>query len=219
MLAYIWGVLTGLPPRAFPPPDWGFGIAQARAAPSKITPQTHRRSKPDDFSLNKSGTIGVVSSPGTTTRKPKSIPGRALNVALGAVLIFVGPALMVAGTQSVDADEELARTGVHAPGIIVDFTDGRKASARNITVEFTSADGGTHRASAAVDHEQHPTVGDVSEVAYREQDPDQAVVLGYESSGQFLQGIGLILTGIFTTLGIILTISGLRKRRREKRET
>ncbi|WP_459793083.1 hypothetical protein [Arthrobacter sp. AD-310] len=41
-------------------------------------------------------------------------------------------------------------------------------------------------------------------------------MLGYESSSQFLGGVGLILTANFTTLGLILSVSGLRRGRRDK---
>jgi hypothetical protein len=67
-----------------------------------------------------------------------------------------------------------------------------------------------------VDHEQHPFVGEQVTVAYREQNPEQADVLGYESNSEFLGGVGLILTAVFTTLGLILIVSGLRRRRRKK---
>lgn len=164
----------------------------------------------------KSGRIGAVTSPGAMIKKPKSLPRRILNVLLAAALMLAGPTLMVTSYQQVDADEELARTGVQATGTITYFSDARKASNRGITVEYVAVDGVSRYANARVDHEQHPFVGERVTVAYREQNPEQAVVLGYESSSEFLGGVGLILTGVFTTLGLILIVSGLGRRRREK---
>ena len=36
------------------------------------------------------------------------------------------------------------------------------------------------------------------------------------SNSEFLGGVGLILTAVFTTLGLILTVSGLRRGGRDK---
>jgi hypothetical protein len=160
--------------------------------------------------------MGAVTSPGAIIKKPKSLPSRILNVLFAAALMLAGPILMVTSYQQVDADEELARTGLQVTGTITYFSDARKASNRGITVEYVAADGVTRYAHARVDFEQHPSVGEEVTVAYREQDPEQAVVLGYERSSDFLGGVGLILTAIFTTLGIILIVSGLRRRGRDK---
>lgn len=149
-------------------------------------------------------------------KKPKSLLSRTLNVLFIAALMLAGPALMVTSYLQVDVDEELARTGVQVTGTITYFSDARKASTRDITVEYVPADGVTRYASVPVDHEQHPSVGEQVTVAYRGQNPDQAVVLGYESNSDFLGGVGLILTAVFTTLGLTLTVLGWVKRRREK---
>lgn len=97
--------------------------------------------------------------------------------------------------QQVDADEELARTGVRITGTIAYFNDARKASNRDITVEYLAADGVPRYGNAPVDHEQHPSVGEQVTVAYREQDSDQAVVLGYESNSEFLGGVIILWRG------------------------
>jgi hypothetical protein len=68
-----------------------------------------------------------------------------------------------------------------------------------------------------VDHDQHPVVGEDVTVMYREQQPDEAVVLGYESDGISVRGVGTILTLIFTTTGLILIINSIRRRRRIQR--
>jgi len=149
-------------------------------------------------------------------QKPNSLLQRIASVLFTAALILVGPTLMMTSYQQVDADEELARTGVQVTGTITYFSDARKASNRAIRVEYMAADGVSRYANAPVDHEQHPSVGEEVTVAYREQNPAQAVVLGYESSSEFLGGVGLILTAVFTTLGLILIVSGLRRRRRDK---
>ena len=147
-------------------------------------------------------------------KKPKSVLRRVVNVLLAAVLMLAGPALMITSYQQVGADEELARTGVHVTGTITYFSDARKASNRDITVEYVAADGVNRYANAPVDHEQHPSVGGQVTVSYRQQSPDQAVVLGYGSNSEFLGGVGLILTVVFTTSGLALFVSGLRRRRR-----
>ncbi|MDQ0768437.1 cytochrome c oxidase assembly protein Cox11 [Pseudarthrobacter defluvii] len=157
-----------------------------------------------------------MTSPGAAIKKPKSLLRRMVNVLFTAALMLVGPALMVTSYQQVDADEELARTGAQVSGTITYFSDARKASNRDITVEYEAADGVSRYANAPVDHEQHPSVGEQVTVAYSEQNPEQAVVLGYESNSEFLGGVGLILTTVFTTLGLILTISRLGRRRRDK---
>lgn len=51
---------------------------------------------------------------------------RMVNVLFTAALMLVGPALVVTSYQQVDADEELARTGVQVTGSITHFSDGRR---------------------------------------------------------------------------------------------
>ena len=80
---------------------------------------------------------------------------RMVNVLFTAALMLVGPALMVTSYQQVDAAEELARTGVQVTGSITHFSDARKASNRDITVEYVAADGVSRYANVPVDHEQH----------------------------------------------------------------
>ena len=155
-----------------------------------------------------------MTSTGSLLNKPKSVVRRIVNVLFAVVLMLLGAALMITSYQQVDADEELARTGVHVAGTITYFSDARKASNRDITVEFVAADGVNRYAHAPLDHEQHPYIGEQVTVSYREQQPDQAVVLGYGSTSEFLGGVGLILTVVFTTSGLALFVSGLRRRRR-----
>lgn len=135
-----------------------------------------------------------MTSTGSLLNKPKSVVRRIVNVLFAVVLMLLGAALMITSYQQVDADEELARTGVHVAGTITYFSDARKASNRDITVEFVAADGVNRYAHAPLDHEQHPYIGEQVTVSYREQQPDQAVVLGYGSNREFLGGVGLILT-------------------------
>lgn len=149
-------------------------------------------------------------------KKPKSVVRRVVNVLLAAVLMLVGATLMITSYQQVDADEELARTGVHVAGTITYFSDARKASNLDITVEFVAADGVNRYAHAPLDHEQHPYIGEQVTVSYREQQPDQAVVLGYGSTNKFLGGVGLILTAVLTTPGVVLIPSKVWRRQRDK---
>ncbi len=161
--------------------------------------------------------MGGVSSPdAAVNRKPQTLLSRALNVALALVMVLVGPVMIGAGTRMADADDKIARTGVHTTGTIVDFKDARRASQRDIRVRYTSADGTVHFTSATVDHDQRPTEGEEVTVAYREQEPGQSVVLGYESDGIMVRGIGTILAMIFIPLVLILVFSKRGKRRRNR---
>jgi hypothetical protein len=81
-------------------------------------------------------------------KRPKSLPRRILNVLLAAGLMLAGPTLMLTSYQQVDADEELARTGVQVTGTITYFSDARKASNRGITVEYVAVDGVSRHANA-----------------------------------------------------------------------
>ncbi|MBT2596186.1 DUF3592 domain-containing protein [Arthrobacter sp. ISL-72] len=128
-----------------------------------------------------------------------------------ALVICLGPILIGVGTHLVDVDEELAQTGAQVAGTVVKFDDDvTKASARRMKVEFQAWDGSDHATWAAVDHDQHPAVGDEVTVAYREQDAGQAIVLGFESDGVWLRGVGVVLTVIFGGLGLIFVIAFLR---------
>lgn len=149
-------------------------------------------------------------------RKP---PGPLAHIASGvlaAVMVLAGPVMIGIGTQMADNDAEIAVTGQQTKGTIVDFDDTRRASQRDITVRYTSADGTDHSTIASVDHDQHPAVGEDVTVAYRDQQPDRAVVLGYESDGVSVRGTGTVLTLIFTTTGLILIFKGIRRRRRTR---
>jgi len=158
--------------------------------------------------------MGAVSSPdAAVNRKPQTLLSRALNVVLALVMVLVGPVMIGAGSRMADADEEIARTGVHTTGTIVDFNDARRASQRDIRVRYTSADGTVRYTSATVDHDQRPTQGEEVTVAYREQEPGQAVVLGYESGGVMVRGIGTILAMIFIPIVLILVFSKRGKSR------
>ena len=80
-----------------------------------------------------------------------------------------------------------------------------------------SADGVSRRTFANVDHEQHPTVGDDVTVIHSESNPGKAVVVGYESDGVSVGGIGALFTLVFTIpLGVILIIKQFRRRRKQR---
>jgi hypothetical protein len=134
------------------------------------------------------------------------------------LFLGAGPTLIVAGTLQVDADDELARTGEQVSGTIVRFDDTNKASDRDIRVEYQSADGDFRYVSANVDHDQAPVVGDEVTVVYQADQPGRATVLGFESGGVFLRGVGVILTFIFDGLVLAVTISGMIRRRSRKRK-
>ena len=163
---------------------------------------------------------GCVTSPNATVnRKPKNGWGVLANIAMAVVLFALGPLMIGIGTHLSKADAELVLTGERATGTIVDFNDVRQASKRDIDVEFQSADGRFHSIEVPVDHEQRPVVGEEVTVAYRESDPEDATVLGFESDGDFLAGAGGILTFITWGIAIPLTIKSLvnAKKRRTKR--
>jgi cytochrome c oxidase assembly protein Cox11 len=139
------------------------------------------------------------------------------NIAIAVLFLALGPVMIGIGTHLSSADAELVRTGERATGTIVDFNDVRKASSRDIDVEFQSADGRFHSVDVPVDHDQHPVVGEEVTVVYRESNPDDATVLGFESDGDFLTGAGGIVTLIFWAIAIPLTIKSLvRARKRRK---
>lgn len=159
----------------------------------------------------------VTSRRAAVKRRPKarvSLP-RVVNLAVTVAVLCLGPVLIGVGNHLINVDEELTRTGTHASGTIVDFDDVTEASERRMEVDFFSADGTLHRTWAAVDHDQHPVIGEDVTVVYREQSPGNAVVLGFESDGVWFRGVGVVLTSIFGGLGVIavgaLLIGYLRK--------
>lgn len=130
------------------------------------------------------------------------------------LVVLAGPGLMVLGTVMIDADAELSRTGVQSTGTITDFNDTQRASSRDIKVQYTSTDGAEHVVSASVDHDQHPEVGTPVTVVYDGQQPSRAVVLGFESGGVSIRGVGTILTlvaALVTLIGFIMRVSGKRR--------
>ena len=156
----------------------------------------------------------------TVTRKPTTRRGVVANIAIAVLFLALGPVMIGIGTSLSSADAELVRTGERATGTIVNFNDVRKASSRDIDVEFQSADGRFHSVDVPVDHDQHPVVGDEVTVAYRESNPEDATVLGFESDGDFLTGAGGIVTFIFWAIAIPLTIKSLvRAGKRRKNQT
>lgn len=162
--------------------------------------------------------MDVVSSPDTAVpRKFQTFLASVGGVAFVALLLLTGPVMIVIGSSMTDSDEELARTGIHTTGTIIDFDDVRKASNRDIEVRYTADDGTGHVTIATVDHDQHPTVGDDVTVIYSESNPGKAVVVGYESDGVSVGGMGALFTLIFTIpLGLVLIIKKLRKRRKQR---
>lgn len=134
-----------------------------------------------------------------------------------ALLLLTGPVMIGIGSSMTDSDEELARTGIHTTGTIVDFDDVRNASKRDIRVEY-AADGGTgHFTIATVKHDQYPTVGEDVTVIYSESNPEDALVVGYGSDAVSVGGIGALFMLIFTIpLGLILIIKKLRKRTNQR---
>ncbi|UUL76185.1 DUF3592 domain-containing protein [Pseudarthrobacter sp. Fe7] len=142
-------------------------------------------------------------------------PRRRLGMlAFVLIVLIVGPGLMVMGTVMINADSELSRAGVQSTGTVTDFNDTQRASNRDIKVRYTSADGAEHVVTASVDHDQHPAVGDPVTVAYDSQQPSHAVVLGFESGGVSLRGVGTVLTFVAAGIGLIAVImSAVQKRR------
>ncbi|MDQ1052852.1 hypothetical protein QE394_000780 [Arthrobacter sp. SORGH_AS 212] len=129
-----------------------------------------------------------------------------LNLAVTVLVLLLGPVMIGLGSFMIGADEDLARSGVQATGTIVHFDDVTKASERRMKVEFTSGDGASHATWATVDHDQYPIVGDATPVIYAEHDPGRAIVPGYESDGVWVRGVGMVLTFIFASLGLVVVL-------------
>lgn len=162
---------------------------------------------------------GTVTPFNARSRKPKMTLGMRANLVMAALVILLGPVLMVVGNYQISADAELIRTGERAVGIITQFNDESQASQRKMRVEFQSDDASVHSTWATVDSQQHPAVGEEVTVVYRGSDPGDAEVLGFESEGVFNRGVGTVLTGLFGAIGIILAIFylvGSRKNRRKR---
>ncbi len=159
----------------------------------------------------------VSSSDTVVPPKRQTFWARLGGVAFIAILLLTGPVLIGIGSSLADSDEELARTGIHTTGSIVEFDDVRKASNRKITVEYIAANGTGYSTVASVDHDQHPAVGGDVTVIYSESNPGRAVVVGYDSGGVSVRGIGALFVLIFTVpLGVVLIVKGLRKKRRQR---
>lgn len=154
-------------------------------------------------------------------RKPPLTWKGKLNLAVTVLVLCLGPIMIGVGSFMINADEELARSGVQATGTIVHFDDVTKASDRRMQVEFPAADGSVHRTFAAVDHDQYPVVGSSVAVVYSENDPGRAIVPGYESDGVWLRGAGVVLTVIFGVLGLLFAVlvgsAVLRAKLRQRR--
>ena len=145
--------------------------------------------------------------------KKGQLPTR-LGIIIGILLLaFSGPVLIGVGTYLVNADAEVARTGQHVQGTIIEFNDVQRASRRSIDVAYQPADGTVRYVSANVDHEQHPTEGLEVAVAYVVLDPDRAVVLGFDSSGVQLRGMGVVLTFVFWGIGLLYLVVQKRRSR------
>lgn len=154
-----------------------------------------------------SGRIGDVTGDGTDSKRKSKLTWKGkLNLVITVLVLCLGPVFIGVGSFMINADEELGRTGEQATGTIVHFDDVTKSSNRRIQVDFTAADGSVHRTFAAVDYDQHPAVGDEATVVYAENDPGRAIVLGYQSDGVELRGLGVVLTVIFGVLGLLFVI-------------
>jgi hypothetical protein len=161
---------------------------------------------------------GVTSPDATVKSKPKMSWGMRANLAFSALVICLGPVLMVAGTAQINADAELVRMGVRVPGTITEFHDQPQASDRKMKVEFQSADGSVHGRWITVDFDQHPAAGEEVTVVYQESDPGRATAIGYESDGVFYRGVGTVLTSIFGGIAVCLAGCYWLGRRRDRRE-
>lgn len=165
------------------------------------------------------GQNGTVTSNNARNRKPRMTLGMRANLVVAALVILLGPVLMVVGNYQINADAELVQSGQRAVGVITQFNDESQASQRKMRVEFQSDDASVHSTWAMVDSQQHPAVGEEVTVAYRASDPGDAEVLGFESDGVFNRGVGTVLTIIFGAIGVILAIFyllGVRKDRRKR---
>lgn len=145
---------------------------------------------------------------------------RVVQVGVFAAFLIVGPALLAWGASDVSRHETLVEVGVRAEGMVVAFADSNRASQREVDVEFLAEDARTYTAYALADSTQHPDVGATLTVAYDRDDPENNAVVGYETSGSSLLGMGVILTliplGLLALVGVGVVMSGRRARRRAR---
>jgi hypothetical protein len=141
------------------------------------------------------------------------------NLAVSVLVLSLGPVSIGVGTQMINADAELERSGERATGTITAFHDEWQASDRKMKVEFPSRNGSLHYKWVSVDYHQHPLVGGEVTMAYRDDDPGQATALGYESDGVWWRGVGTVLTCLFGGIGVLAFFfwRGLRKDRKRER--
>lgn len=151
-----------------------------------------------------------------------SLVNRVVLYALVALFLVGGPALLAWGATDVDHHQELVEEGTRTEGTVVSFADSNRASQRDVVVEFVAEDARIYTASALADHSQHPDVGSTVTVAYDRGDPEDNALVGYETSGSSLLGIGVILTligyGVLTLVGVSVLARRRRMRRARRRQ-
>jgi hypothetical protein len=107
-----------------------------------------------------------------------------------------------------------ARHGVVVPGAIVDVEVGRisRASSGGATrwstrthtpvVEFSDANGQSHRVTASLSGTRRPRIGDTVQVSYRPTNPDRAIVM--ELPGQAPAKWVFLLVGLVCAAGSLV---------------
>lgn len=143
--------------------------------------------------------------------------GNLFLLVLLGLLLVAGPALLVWGSIATQRHDAIVRDGVRTEGTVTEFVDAMKASRRKVTVAFTDADGRTHVARGLARSGQHPEAGDPATVAYRAGDPEANALPAYDDEDTSLLGMGVILTGVFWGLPLLVVLVRLPGRRRRRR--
>lgn len=140
-----------------------------------------------------------------------------VQVGVFAAFLIVGPALLAWGAADARHHQTLVEEGARADGTVVAFADSHQASQREVDVEFVAEDARTYTAFALAGSTQHPDVGATVTVAYDRDDPEDNAVVGYDTSGSSLLGMGTILTLISFGVIALVGVGGLMRRRRARR--
>ncbi|GAA1494354.1 DUF3592 domain-containing protein [Curtobacterium herbarum] len=133
-------------------------------------------------------------------------------------MLLIGPLLVTIGSVLVAGNNHLLATGTRVAGTVIDVHDGPESSDRRFGAEYFAADSSRHVIWADWVSHAKPKLRDTVTVVYRQDDPGSAVIAGYGTPGEFVQGLGIVLTVIVGGTGVVMLVSGRRGNRKRSRE-